>query len=293
MPKVDGLEVTRRLLAPEAASYWQGTPPRIVIVTTFDLDEYVHTALHHGASGFLRKDSSPAMLVEAVRAAAVGDSLISPAITVRLLRTMAASAATGSATRQPSEALTHRAADVARCLARGLTNAEIASELFRTGPPVLLHVENGLAARVPPDVAAGVHRIVRESLTNVVKHAADATAVRIAIRPVPDGLEVRIADDGTKAARLTESARGGGFGLVGLTERAEALGGRLAAGPAPEGGWLVAAVLPLNRTASPQAAVTTHGAAPCCRGPGQLDSRVPPDRTRRRQPPRKPKAVRP
>ncbi len=78
----------------------------------------------------------------------------------------------------------------------------------------------------------------------VVKHAADAAAVRVTPRTVADGLEVRIADDGSKAAKLAESARGG-FGLVGLSERAEALGGRLTAGPAPEGGWLVTAVLPL------------------------------------------------
>ncbi|RSS79910.1 response regulator transcription factor, partial [Streptomyces sp. WAC06614] len=82
MPKLDGLEVTRRLSGRTPA-------PRIVIVTTFDLDEYVHAALHGGASGFLLKDASPAMLVEAVRAAAVGDSLVSPAITVRLLRDLA------------------------------------------------------------------------------------------------------------------------------------------------------------------------------------------------------------
>ncbi|MDF3288661.1 response regulator [Streptomyces silvisoli] len=157
MPKVDGLEVTRRLLAPEAASYWQGSPPRIVIVTTFDLDEYVHTALHHGASGFLLKDSSPAMLVEAVRAAAVGDSLISPAITVRLLRTMATSAATGNPARQPSEPLTDREADVARCLARGLTNAEIASELFVSLSTVkthLAHIQSKLDARNRVEIAA-------------------------------------------------------------------------------------------------------------------------------------------
>ncbi|WP_269854423.1 sensor histidine kinase [Streptomyces sp. RPT161] len=123
---------------------------------------------------------------------------------------------------------------------------ELTQAFSRTGPPVLLQVESGLDDRVPPDVAAGVHRIVREALTNVVKHAADATAVRITLRTVADGLEVRIADDGSKAAKLAESARGGGFGLVGLTERAEALGGRLSAGPAPEGGWLVTAVLPLH-----------------------------------------------
>ncbi|MCC3769995.1 response regulator transcription factor, partial [Streptomyces sp. UNOC14_S4] len=76
MPKLDGLEVTRRISELTAAHPERGQRPRIVIVTTFDLDEYVHTALRNGASGFLLKDASPAMLVEAVHAAAVGDSLI-------------------------------------------------------------------------------------------------------------------------------------------------------------------------------------------------------------------------
>ncbi|MFD5508350.1 sensor histidine kinase [Streptomyces sp. NPDC127051] len=114
-----------------------------------------------------------------------------------------------------------------------------------TGPPVALYVEEGLADRLPGDVAATAHRIVLEALTNIGKHAATATAVRVGLRTVPAGLEVRIADDGGRPARLSESARGGGYGLVGMAERAEALGGSLTAGPAPEGGWLVTAVLPL------------------------------------------------
>lgn len=81
MPRLDGLEVTRRLLAPGAAF-----KPRVVIVTTFGLDEYVYPALRYGASGFLLKRSGPRLLVEAVMAAVAGDSLISPSITVRLLR---------------------------------------------------------------------------------------------------------------------------------------------------------------------------------------------------------------
>jgi signal transduction histidine kinase len=96
-------------------------------------------------------------------------------------------------------------------------------------------------------VAAAVYRIVREALTNIRKHAADATAVRIGVRTVSAGLELRIANDGGDSARLSEQARGGGFGLAGLTERAEAMGGLLEAGPAPEGGWEVTAVLPLGR----------------------------------------------
>ncbi|GHG71553.1 response regulator [Streptomyces griseocarneus] len=159
MPKLDGLEVTRRLSELSAAHPERGQRPRIVIVTTFDLDEYVHTALRNGASGFLLKDASPAMLVEAVHAAAVGDSLISPAITVRLLRDMAPSA-TGSAppaVKQPAEPLTDREADVVRCLARGATNAEIASELFVSLSTVKTHLANvqlKLDARNRVEIAA-------------------------------------------------------------------------------------------------------------------------------------------
>ncbi|MGI5449224.1 response regulator [Streptomyces sp. CA-243310] len=148
MPRLDGLEVTRRLAGQDV--------PRIVIVTTFDLDEYVHAALRGGASGFLLKDASPAMLVEAVRAAAVGDSLVSPAITVRLLREMAHAPAARAA-RRPSEPLTEREVDVVRCLARGQTNAEIAGELFVSLSTVKTHLANvqtKLDARNRVEIAA-------------------------------------------------------------------------------------------------------------------------------------------
>ncbi|MEV4739221.1 response regulator transcription factor [Streptomyces sp. NPDC049555] len=159
MPKLDGLEVTRRLSALAATRPERAQRPRIVIVTTFDLDEYVHTALRNGASGFLLKDASPAMLVEAVQAAAVGDSLISPAITVRLLRDMApaATAATGAPLKQPTEPLTDREADVVRCLARGATNAEIAAELYVSLSTVKTHLANvqlKLDARNRVEIAA-------------------------------------------------------------------------------------------------------------------------------------------
>lgn len=123
---------------------------------------------------------------------------------------------------------------------------ELAEAFSEVGPPVVLYVERGLDERIPSDVAAGVHRIVREALTNIRKHAADATAVRIGLRSVPAGLELRITDDGTGAARLSAQAFGGGYGLVGLQERAEALGGELTAGPAPEGGWQILATLSLD-----------------------------------------------
>ncbi|MDJ0384316.1 histidine kinase [Streptomyces sp. G-G2] len=124
---------------------------------------------------------------------------------------------------------------------RGLT-----ARFSVTGPPVVLYVEEGLADVLPGDVAATAHRIVLEALTNIGKHAATATAVRIGLRTVPTGLEVRVADDGGHPARLSEQARGGGYGLAGMTERTEAMGGTLSAGPAPEGGWLVTAILPFT-----------------------------------------------
>ncbi|MBB4892938.1 signal transduction histidine kinase [Streptomyces olivoverticillatus] len=123
---------------------------------------------------------------------------------------------------------------------------DLADSFARTGPPVALYIEKGMDAWIPAEVAAGVHRVVRESLTNIRKHAADATAVRIGVRGVDDGVELRIADDGRQAAALAEQARGGGFGLVGLAERAKAMGGRLHAGPAPEGGWQVTALFPVE-----------------------------------------------
>ncbi|WP_327356834.1 response regulator transcription factor [Streptomyces sp. NBC_01304] len=151
MPRLDGLEVTRRLAATG------NERPRIVICTTFDLDEYVHAALHGGASGFLLKDASPAMLVEAVRAAAVGDSLVSPAITVRLLREMAPAADRKAEAKKPAEPLTEREREVVRCLARGLTNNEIAAELFVSLSTVKTHLANvqaKLDARNRVEIAA-------------------------------------------------------------------------------------------------------------------------------------------
>lgn len=128
----------------------------------------------------------------------------------------------------------------------GLADLRRLTERFSTtGPPVVLYIENGLDHRIPGHVAATAHRIVLEALTNISKHAATATAVRIGLRTVPTGLEVRIADDGGRPARLSDQARGGGYGLAGMAERADALGGTLTAGPAPEGGWLVTAILPL------------------------------------------------
>ncbi|WP_433176940.1 response regulator [Actinoallomurus sp. CA-150999] len=134
MPGRDGLEVTRLLAGPDVRD-----PLRVVVVTTFDLDEYVHAALRAGACGFLLKRSGPALLVEGVRAAAEGNALISPAITVRLLDHFATRRPPAPAT-EPR--LTRREVEVLRLIARGRTNAEIAAELFITPGTAKTHVAN-------------------------------------------------------------------------------------------------------------------------------------------------------
>jgi DNA-binding NarL/FixJ family response regulator len=148
MPQLDGLEATRVLTAdPE--------PPRIVVVTTFDLDEYVYGALRAGACGFLLKDAGPRLLVEAVRAAAAGDALVSPSVTVRLLEHLAARPV--ARTPQLPDPLSPRELDVVRAVARGRTNAEIAAELFVSLSTVKTHLTNiqtKLSARNRVEIAA-------------------------------------------------------------------------------------------------------------------------------------------
>lgn len=160
MPDPDGLEVTRKIAGPGVRD-----PLKVVVVTTFDIDEYVYTALTNGASGFLLKDAGPALLIEAVRAAVRGDALISPTITVRLLEHFARpQPATG--TPEPAEGLTDREEVVLHATARGLTNQEIAADLYISLSTVKTHlstIQAKLGARNRVEVAAWAYRSGRMS----------------------------------------------------------------------------------------------------------------------------------
>lgn len=131
MPHLDGLAATRALAGPGVES-----PMAVVIITTFDHDEYVYEALESGARGFLLKDADPELLAQAVRAAAVGDALIAPKVTARLLRSFARPGTVEA----PPEPLTAREEDVLVTLARGRTNVEIAETLHVSLSTVKSHV---------------------------------------------------------------------------------------------------------------------------------------------------------
>ena len=139
MPELDGLEATRLLAGPGVAD-----PMVVVVITTFDLDEYVYGALRAGARGFLLKDAGPELLAQAVRSAAAGDALIAPSVTVRLLQTFA-DIPVGRPAVQPISPVTSREDEVVLAVARGLTNTEIADTLHISLSTVKTHLASLMA----------------------------------------------------------------------------------------------------------------------------------------------------
>jgi len=135
MPELDGLSATRQLVA-------EGAPTRVLVLTTFDLDEYVFEALRSGASGFLLKDAPAEELLSAVRLVARGDAVLSPAVTRRVIEEFAATRPPARGT--PSPDLTPRELEILQYLGRGLSNAEIAADLVLSESTVKTHVSRVL-----------------------------------------------------------------------------------------------------------------------------------------------------
>jgi DNA-binding NarL/FixJ family response regulator len=144
MPVMDGLTATRQITAMTPASP-QATTPRVVILTTFDLDDYVYEALRAGASGFLLKDAPRADLIAAVRIVAAGDALLAPSVTRRLIEAFARRPAEHAPSPSKLASLTPRERDILQHLARGRTNLEIAQDLFVSEATVKTHVGHLLA----------------------------------------------------------------------------------------------------------------------------------------------------
>jgi DNA-binding NarL/FixJ family response regulator len=156
MPNLDGVEATRRLVE-------SGARARILVLTTFDLDEYVYAAVDAGASGFLLKDVQPAELVDAIRVVAAGNSLFGPAATRRLVERFAPPAGTAA---RSLDTLTDREREVLRLLAEGRSNAELASRLYLSEATVKTHVSAvlrklGVRDRVQAVIAAYEAGLVR------------------------------------------------------------------------------------------------------------------------------------
>jgi DNA-binding NarL/FixJ family response regulator len=138
MPELDGVEATRRLIA-------NGSRARVLILTTFDLDEYVYEAIRAGASGFLLKDVQPSQLVDAIRVVAAGEALLAPTVTRRLLDRFAETLPNGAKRPPPGlDLLTERELEVLKLLAQGLSNAELAERLFLSETTVKSHISSVL-----------------------------------------------------------------------------------------------------------------------------------------------------
>jgi DNA-binding NarL/FixJ family response regulator len=172
MPKLDGIGATGAITR-------GGGKPRVVILTTYDLDEYVFDALRAGATGFLLKDSPPDRLIEAIRVASSGDALLSPSITRRLIHEF-----TQRPTPEPApklEILTRREMDILTWLARGLSNAEIGDELFISPATVKTHVASVLSKL---ELRDRVQAVVYAYEYGLVEQKASDDPSREASRPI-------------------------------------------------------------------------------------------------------------
>jgi len=183
MSGLDGLEATRRMLGPdEAGRAPVGDSPRVIVLTTFDLDEYVYAALRSGACGFLLKDVTPEQLVGAVRIVATGDALLAPSITRRLVERYARPGPSPDAGRSAAALadLTPREAEVFSLLARGMSNSEIAESLVVSEATVKTHVaailaKLGLRNRAQAVVLAYESGIVRAGSTAAIPSGSPAS----------------------------------------------------------------------------------------------------------------------
>jgi DNA-binding NarL/FixJ family response regulator len=160
MPGVDGLEATRRLLRED------GDRPRVLILTTFDLDEYVYESLHAGASGFLLKDAPPAELVGAVRLVAGGDGLLAPSITRKVIEEFVRRPPRSTKPPDSLNVLTPRELEVFTLLGRGLSNSQIADELVVSDATVKTHVARVLMKLNLPD---RVHAVIHTYETGLIE----------------------------------------------------------------------------------------------------------------------------
>ena len=163
MPEIDGIEATRRILA-------NGDGPRVVVVTTFELDEYVYESLRAGASGFLLKDVSPDQLVDAVRVVAAGESILSPSVTRRTIEEFVRSSPAATRPAEGLDELTDREREVLLLMGRGLSNGEIAERLYLGEATVKTHVGRVLRKL---DLRDRVQAVVFAYETGLVKPGAE------------------------------------------------------------------------------------------------------------------------
>ncbi|MFG1694727.1 response regulator [Nonomuraea sp. NPDC049309] len=168
MPRMDGLEATRRIAGPDAAD-----PVKVLVVTTFDLDEYVFEALRAGAAGFLLKDVRRSGLVEAVRVVAAGEALLAPSVTRRLIGEFVRARPPARTSRNPPpeiSTLTAREREVLELIARGRSNAEIAADLTIGEQTVKTHVSNVLSKLLLRD---RVHAVILAYETGLIRPSRD------------------------------------------------------------------------------------------------------------------------